>query len=42
MNALLQEGLMATKNIKHAAIIRKKDLSIKAKSHQFSVLQTLI
>jgi hypothetical protein len=37
MNALLQEGLIATKHIQHAAIIKRKDGIIKAKSTSFSV-----
>ncbi|KAI9208630.1 profilin [Polychytrium aggregatum] len=35
MNALLQEALLSTKHINHAAIVRRKDGSIKAKSPQF-------
>ncbi|KAJ3300692.1 Profilin-4 [Borealophlyctis nickersoniae] len=37
MNALLQEALMATKHVNHAAIIRRKDGAIKAKSPQFTL-----
>jgi profilin len=37
MNALLQEGLLATKNIQHAAIIKKKEGTVKAKSNFFSI-----
>jgi profilin len=37
MNALLQEGLLATKHIQHAAIIRRKDGIVKAKSNSFTV-----
>ncbi|KAJ3326336.1 Profilin-4 [Boothiomyces sp. JEL0866] len=37
MNALLQEALIGTKHISHAAIIKKKDGSIKAKSPFFII-----
>ncbi|KAI8893759.1 profilin [Globomyces pollinis-pini] len=37
MNALLQEALLGTKHISHAAIIKKKDGSIKAKSTHFVI-----
>jgi hypothetical protein len=39
MNALLQEGLIATKHIQHAAIIKRKDGIIKAKSNAFTVFR---
>ncbi len=37
MNALLQEALVGTQHIQHAAIIRRKDGAIKAKSANFNV-----
>jgi profilin len=35
MNSLLHEGLIATKNVSSAAIIKRKECTIKAKSGQF-------
>ncbi|KAH6573816.1 hypothetical protein BASA50_002512 [Batrachochytrium salamandrivorans] len=35
MNSLLQEALMGTHHISHAAIVRRKDGTIKAKSPNF-------
>ncbi|RKO86897.1 profilin [Blyttiomyces helicus] len=35
MNSLLQEAIVSTKHVTHAAIIRRKDGVIKAKSPQF-------
>lgn len=37
MNSLLHEALLATKNVQNAAIVRRKDWHIKAKSPQFNV-----
>lgn len=37
MNTLLHEGLMRTKNLSHAAIIKRKGHAIKAKSHAFQL-----
>lgn len=37
MNAILQEALMGTAHIQHAAIIRRKDAVIRAKSTLFNV-----
>lgn len=38
MNAILQEALIGTQNIQHAAIIRRKDAVIRAKSASFNVI----
>ncbi|KAJ3215032.1 Profilin-4 [Dinochytrium kinnereticum] len=37
MNALLQEALLSTRHIHHAAIIKRKDGSVKAKSPLFEL-----
>ncbi|KAJ3330347.1 Profilin-4 [Blyttiomyces sp. JEL0837] len=37
MNALLQEALLSTRHVLHAAIIKKKDGTIKAKSPLFEM-----
>jgi hypothetical protein len=37
MNAILQEALVGTQHVQHAAIIRRKDGAIKAKSTSFNV-----
>lgn len=37
MNAIINEALLSTKHIQNAAIIRKKDGAVKAKSPGFSV-----
>ena len=37
MNALLQEALMGTKHVSHAAIIKQKDGALIAKSYNFAV-----
>jgi hypothetical protein len=43
MNSVLQEALLATKNVNHAAIIRLKDQSIKARSsHALEVSCSLV
>ncbi|KAJ3391017.1 Profilin-4 [Lobulomyces angularis] len=38
MNSILSEALLSTKHIQHAAIIRKKDGAVKAKSNGLQVL----
>lgn len=38
MNSLVQEGLLGTKHIADAAIIKQKDGQIKAKSQRFTIL----
>ncbi|KAL2919900.1 Profilin-4 [Polyrhizophydium stewartii] len=40
MNSLLQEALMGTRHISHAAIVRQKDGAIKAKSPNFALSPT--
>lgn len=37
MNALLHEGLLGTKHVLHAGIIKRKDGAVKAKSAQFQI-----
>ena len=37
MNALIQEGLLATKHVAQAAIVRREGLQTKAKSAGFEV-----
>ncbi|KAJ3045690.1 Profilin-4 [Rhizophlyctis rosea] len=37
MNSLLQESLLATKHVSNAAIVRRKDGAIKAKSTAFAL-----